>query len=405
MQEPDYRHEHAQVPQPADHEPRPRVAQADEEYGDHEEGERGDDHVHAREPQASRVDDRRMGVVEREPLWPEVPAQVLDVGERRVREPLDEGDALERADGSPRTLGEHGDERRDGHEQPEGPLFQEPGATEVGLAGSRAGGGLLVSRPQVPQTENRRPAHQHRLRHQAQSQSQRHLPHPSRGRLLPVACVGQEHPEEEHAAQHILALGDPGHRLDPQRVNREDERHEGAAPPHPGQRRQCSIAEQRRQGVQEHADQVMLARVQAEDLAVQHVRKPGERVPVGRVGLGEGPDDAVGAEAVAYARVLGDVGAVVVGLEEAMVGHLGVQHERDQEEDEPDPARGRVRAPCLSCRHHRVPSFSDGSSFAGFDLSPFLLPRRSSRSSRLRWHSTTRVRDRRCPGSTCRQRR
>ena len=44
--------------------------------------------------------------------------------------------------------------------------------------------------------------------------------------------------------------------------------------------------------VEDDVHQMMPAGVQAEELAVEHVRKPGERMPVARMKMGKGPDQA-----------------------------------------------------------------------------------------------------------------
>ena len=72
----------------------------------------------------------------------------------------------------------------------------------------------------------------------------------------------------------------------------------------------------------------------AEELHVEHVREPGERVPVGDVERGEGPGDPLPGQARrCTARVLGDV-AVVVEEDEGVAGDARVERERREREGE-----------------------------------------------------------------------
>ena len=57
---------------------------------------------------------------------------------------------------------------------------------------------------------------------------------------------------------------------------------------------------------------MVLAGVEAEELHVQHVREPGQGMPVGGVGGGEGPRDGLPAQPLLDVRVFGDIDLVVV---------------------------------------------------------------------------------------------
>src|SRR5437763_6545457 len=65
---------------------------------------------------------------------------------------------------------------------------------------------------------------------------------------------------------------------------------------------------------------------QPEELSVEYVREPGERVPVGRVGCGERPGDTGPRKARPDVHVLGHVFGVVV-VDEA------VPKDRDEDDD------------------------------------------------------------------------
>ncbi len=79
------------------------------------------------------------------------------------------------------------------------------------------------------------------------------------------------------------------------------------------------------------------ARAQPEELAVQHVRQPRERVPVAGVAGGEGPGEPRASEAGAHVGVAAHVVGVVVA-HEAVAGHLRVHRECGDGEEHGDSA-------------------------------------------------------------------
>ena len=88
-------------------------------------------------------------------------------------------------------------------------------------------------RPVIQQQEKQRPGHQHRFGHQPQGQGGGHRQVAKHARAAGVPGVGPNRQQAEQPAEHVLPLGDPGHRFDVQRMHREDGRHQGA-PPHAG---------------------------------------------------------------------------------------------------------------------------------------------------------------------------
>ena len=77
-------------------------------------------------------------------------------------------------------------------------------------------------RPIVQQEKHKRQRHQHRLGRQPQGKRGHHQQVPApRCRALGVAGVEPKGQHEEQPAQYVLALGHPGDRFDPQRMNRE----------------------------------------------------------------------------------------------------------------------------------------------------------------------------------------
>ena len=73
-------------------------------------------------------------------------------------------------------------------------------------------------------------------------------------------------------------------------------------------------------------DQQMPTRIQAKDLAVEHVGNPCERMPVGGVKCRECPRDSGQRQAAVHNRVLADI-PVVIQDDELVVHHLGVHGE------------------------------------------------------------------------------
>ena len=70
--------------------------------------------------------------------------------------------------------------------------------------------------------------------------------------------------------------------------------------------------------MQQETGQMVSAGPGAEELAVQHVRKPGEGVPIGRMAAGQRPGDPLGRQAVSDMEVLIHVFVVVAGDEHVL---------------------------------------------------------------------------------------
>ena len=149
--------------------------------------------------------------------------------------------------------------------------------------------------------------------------------------LARVADVEEEREEAEEGAEDVLALGDPGDGLHVERVEGEEGGDDEARPGARGHHDEGEEEKERVGEVEGEVDEVMGAGVEAEELAVEHVREEREGVPVGAGVGGEGTGDAPGAKPLLYSRVFGDVGVVVVG-DEAEAVDLGVDgHGRDDE--------------------------------------------------------------------------
>src|SRR5439155_9347171 len=90
-------------------------------------------------------------------------------------------------------------------------------------------------------------------------------------------CPNRQEPKE--CAEDVFSLGDPGDRFHVQRMPGEEPRDTGAAPLRASQPPQYEKEEQSVGDVQQHAGEVMARRMQVKELAIGHVRKPGQRMP------------------------------------------------------------------------------------------------------------------------------
>ena len=141
--------------------------------------------------------------------------------------------------------------------------------------------------------------------------------------MVRVGRVGPQGQEEEQAAEHVFPLGDPGHRLGPQGMQPEEDGHQQARPQGGSHPPQGHEEHEHVDGVDEDAREVvapgmLLKAFRAEDLAVEHVREPGQRMPVVVFQAREGPGDRVPSQALVDVFVVIDV-AVVVKIDEAEI--------------------------------------------------------------------------------------
>src|SRR5436190_20867028 len=86
---------------------------------------------------------------------------------------------------------------------------------------------------------------------------------------------------------------------------------DSAAPKRTGHEFEREKKQQSVSGVQQHIRQVMRARFHPEELHVQHMRQPRERMPVAGVAAGKGPLHILPAQTILNLRVGRDVGRVV----------------------------------------------------------------------------------------------
>ena len=150
---------------------------------------------------------------------------------------------------------------------------------------------------------------------------------------LRVARVRPQRQEKERCAEQVLAFGDPGDGIDLEGVEGEGSGEEGAFPKGAGEPAEREEYQAAIQGVDEQVDEVMAGGAESEQLAINHVGHPGQRMPVGVVAVqtAEGPRDAVPGEAGLDVRV-GDNVTVVVVVDEVVPddGPEREQGRRDQ---------------------------------------------------------------------------
>ena len=157
-----------------------------------------------------------------------------------------------------------------------------------------------------------------------------------------VPRVRGERQHEEQPAQHVLPFRHPGDRLHVQRMDRKQRRHKGAGPEFSRHLEQEEEQQDGRGGVQRNAGQVVSAGMaKTVDLAIRHVRDPGERVPIGGMTAGEGPREPVGRQTAGDVRVLDDV-LIVVIVDERVTRGLA-KHARDQNEQNAADGNDSVR--------------------------------------------------------------
>ncbi len=91
----------------------------------------------------------------------------------------------------------------------------------------------------------------------------------------------------------------------------EDRGDESAAPKHSEHSPEDEEKRDRGPNVQEEIDKMRAARIDAEELAIEHVRNPRERLPTGEVSVSKSPDDSSRREPAVEMRISYDVGGPI----------------------------------------------------------------------------------------------
>src|ERR1051326_7931536 len=94
--------------------------------------------------------------------------------------------------------------------------------------------------------------------------------------------------------------------------------------------------------MEEHAGEMMPARLQPEQLTIEHVRERGQRMPVARVRVRKRPDHIAEAQSSAHNRVLVDVN-VIVEVNEIMPKRLPEHDPRERNQRNANDQSGSTR--------------------------------------------------------------
>ena len=128
-----------------------------------------------------------------------------------------------------------------------------------------------------------------------------------------VVNVRESREEPPQRAQDVLAFGDPGDRLDVQRVDREQRGHDSACREPARHSLEQHEQQDRVQRVQGDVDEVGRARRHAEQLDVEHVRDPRQwSAGRGKGFTTKGPARTLGRQSTRHVRVLDDERGVVI---------------------------------------------------------------------------------------------
>src|SRR5690242_7388404 len=97
-----------------------------------------------------------------------------------------------------------------------------------------------------------------------------------------------------------------------ERMNREQRRHESAPPQSAGHFPKNKKEKNNGESVKSDVAEMMSGGFQPVKLTIEHVRDPGERMPIGRVSLSERPTNPGQAYPTANLRIFVDVVVVIV---------------------------------------------------------------------------------------------
>ena len=222
------------------------------------------------------------------------------------------------------------------------------------VAGDRSPGPAL-QRPDVEEQEQEGQRDPHRLGEEAEREEREDAGVAKGASASRVGRVDEEREQPEQRRQHVLPLRHPGDRFHVGGVHGEEGGDEGAAPGRAGHAPEHQEDEDRVPGVEHSVHEVVRPGREPEELHVEHVGEPGERVPVEGVQRGEGPGHPLPGEPGPHDRVLGHV-LVVVEEQEREACHAGVQPEGEEEERRRDEPAGSHRGGAGHRRFCHVPS-------------------------------------------------
>ena len=155
-------------------------------------------------------------------------------------------------------------------------------------------------------------------------------------RLRSVCCIRPDGEEAEAGAKDVFALGNPGNGFNVDGVQGEEGGNKGAAAERAGHSLKESKYQERVEGVEKKIGGMVSGWLEAEELAIEHVGEPGQRMPVAGVAGGESPTPAVQAETAPDHEVLGHIVRVVeveeLAVADQPVNAYGGDREKNAEE-------------------------------------------------------------------------
>ena len=199
--------------------------------------------------------------------------------------------------------------------------------------------------PVIPRQQHQRQHDDLRLAQQSQAKQEGHDQVTQRAcpaGFHGVPLVGSQGQEAEQRAQHGFAFRDPCDGFDIERMQRKQRRHHEAAAGVAGRALQDP---EEQHGVDCMEQNVLVMRaggIESEELNVDGVRHPGERMPIAGIPMRERPQHGPSRKAIFDVRILCDVlGIVDVG--EGVVVHWRIDCDRHGEQQYAEDDRTEYR--------------------------------------------------------------
>src|SRR5208283_4151376 len=121
-------------------------------------------------------------------------------------------------------------------------------------------------------------------------------------RVAGVRQISPQRQEEKKRAQNILTLRNPGDGFDVQGMQREDGSYERTAPKGTRGAPQKQEQQERVGNVEQDIDQMLRPGVLAEELAIQLMGQPSQRMPIAGMGRRKGPSHVLARQSTLHVR-------------------------------------------------------------------------------------------------------
>ena len=141
--------------------------------------------------------------------------------------------------------------------------------------------------------------------------------------------IGIQRRQEKEGAQNGLSFRNPGHRFHVDGMDGEKKGDDGGFIRSAGHPQQEKKQKQRIQNMDRQIHHEVVAGLQTEKLAVDHVGNPGERVPVGYAREGKSPPEVWQSQSCVDMGVFSDI-FVIVKIEELVMSDLGIGKKGDR---------------------------------------------------------------------------